>query len=211
MPLRRDCRQRVFHPLQEPVKNIEGSSPSTLLLGGRRIVALQPKLVHPMNERICEVVRRRVFPGYWSIGDETPVSGLKSHLFHSILSVQFCFFAKSCIQAFLSHTRVFALSMEMAPCHRDYIVYGYLHCNPVSGYYTSDVRRLRLSSSSCKSPSKPYSYSYYILSLHTDGYIVRPILEDTISTSFLELDCYAALKEAMSTILLSVDSIMKQI
>ena len=61
MPLRRDCRQRVFHPLQETVKNIEGSSPSTLLLGGRRIVALQPKLVHPMNERICEVVRRRVF------------------------------------------------------------------------------------------------------------------------------------------------------
>ena len=150
-------------------------------------------------------------PGYWSIGDETPVSGLKSHLFHSILSVQFCFFAKSCIQAFLSHTRVFALSMEMAPCHRDYIVYGYLHCNPVSGYYTSDVRQLRLSSSSCKSPSKPYSYSYYILSLHTDGFIVRPILEDTISTFFLELDCYAALKEAMSTILLSVDSIMKQI
>ena len=37
------------------------------------------------------------------------------------------------------------------------------------------------------------------------------ISEETISTSFLELDCYAVLKEAMSTILLPVDSIMKQV
>ena len=150
-------------------------------------------------------------PGYWSIGDETPVWRLKSHLFHSILSVQFCFFAKLCIQAFLSHTRIFVLSMEMAPSHRDCMVYGYLHCNPMSGYYTSDVRRLRLSSSSCKSPSKPYSYSYYILSLYTDGFIVMPILEETIATPILELDCYVVLKEAVSTIRLPVDPIMKQV
>ena len=40
------------------------------------------------------------YPGYWSIGDETPVWRLKCHLFHSILSFQFCFFAKLCIPAF---------------------------------------------------------------------------------------------------------------
>ena len=64
----------------------------------------------------------KVKPGYWSIGDETPVWRLKCHLFHSILSFQFCFFAKLCIPAFYYHIRVFVLSMEMAPYSLNHMV-----------------------------------------------------------------------------------------
>ena len=103
-------------------------------------------------------------PGCWSLGLTWEFRRSLWLRFHSILSLRFRYFAKLCNYLIRHHTPLIVFSMEMAPCHRDYMVCGCLHCNLIVAYYTIVVERLPSSSSSWESLSKHYS-----------GYNCRPM------------------------------------
>ena len=116
----------------------------------------------PQFERTLSTETRR--PGSWSLGLEISDSGSNTLVSPSIFRFRFWFFAKLCNYLIQHHTPLIVFSMEMAPCHRDYMVCGCLHCNLIVAYYTIVVEHLPSSSSSWESLSKHYS-----------GYNCRPM------------------------------------
>ena len=75
--------------------------------------------------------RSHLSPGCWSLGLTWAFRRSKLLRFHSILSLRFRYFAKLCNYVIRHHTPLIVFSMEMAPCHRGYLVCGCLRCNVV--------------------------------------------------------------------------------